>query len=315
LNDVNGTITPNVGDILIWDGMTWQPQNPNQGGEDTLVYSGVPTGTSFPDGIHVAGYVEDPSGAYTVSAAAGYNSLGGFPTRLSTRNAHVTYLFSTDFTGCNIRTTGVTYPEGGGVPSLASVNFTIDSSDLLWQSKAKFLVVTDVETDCQALGAGGATIDIGAASYIDLGNRDFSIRGHKFEFVPGTSNVNVGLRIYSIKDLSATGQDEMVPTTITELENIGVDGSAAIDDINDFVRTGAADRSFSFRDLIINEHTPFSFKATDFLTLYGTDAIARGANYNEGFVVQLKSGSSATSEIIASNTLESFNVHIYYVGT
>ena len=201
---------------------------------------------------------------------------GNYTTTWAVGNQHV-YIDVTALTGSGpVVVTGVKIHESTAIP-VAGFTETIQVDQIaMYQTDAKWYEVTSIDVS----GLTAVTYDLGALGYIDFGNKNVSVMGLRAEFRPAANTGDVTLYLLKVDDLG----DKKV--ALKYIERLGFDSTAGNGAINDHIRSGDDDRSFTASVNLAEANNMMVLKCLNYET-YFTDgrSMMFGAIKNEGLIV------------------------------
>lgn len=234
------------------------------GDSDYLTYSKSLTGISDTE-FYITGTDDEQASGLT----ADYNTI------FSLGNNHAS-IKVTALTGSGtITITGTETSEETNVPTAGSEVLTIDSiAD--YQTDKKWMQIDSIVL----AGFTSITYDVYKLGYVDLSNNDFRVMGYRIDTRSQANTADVKIEIFRIKNLGGGKYEKVV------IESIGVDSNNGNGSQVDNLRTGGADRSFTFGATAFPNNSDYVFKQGDFFQFHGDEAFILGSN-SEGMQVKI----------------------------
>jgi hypothetical protein len=201
----------------------------------------------------------------------------------------------------SIQVSGTSISESSGVP-LASQSETIavDAGDSpkTYQTIKKWLLITDITIN----NTSSQDFDIDVLGYIDFLNQNVKIDGYRAEIL-GDNNSSTADITLIMQVISQSG----AVTTLTDIENIEVDGTTGNGTVVDNERSGAFDRSFTMTGADLwPTNTTYVLKQTDFNTYFTSNQNYVYGSSNGGLIAKV------TSSSFGSNGPQTVSLTIFY---
>lgn len=206
---------------------------------------------------------------------------GDYGTDFGAGNQHVYIFVDSITTGGDLVVTGTSVDESTGVPvadDTETLVITTDA-DVYYQTSKKWLEVTLVDIATGTIDT--IDYDLGVIGYLDMGNRKFTISGFRAEFDSENTLADIGLRIRKVQDEGAG------VFSIVTIENIGIDSTNGNGEIQDSVRTGGDDRSYTFGSTAWINDVMFVLKGGDYNTYFTNDENVLLGDNGEGIIIDL----------------------------
>ena len=227
------------------------------------------------------------------------NQTGDYSTAFSLGNNHLAILVVTVTTGGDIVITGTSVSESTAVP-VASDTETLtidDSTNQYYQTTKKWLTIDTIDVS----GVPAINYAILGIGYMDFGNRNWELAGYRAEFLAESALSDIAIVIKKVQD---DGNKKM---SLVDLEDMGIDATAAGGEITDGIRTGDDDRSYTFSMKAWDNGAMFVFKQLDYNTYFSNLENKFHCIHDEGIHIHLQGSPSGGIAGVSHGTIT-----IYY---
>ena len=203
----------------------------------------------------------------------------------------------------SIQVSGTSISESSGVPLVSqSETIAVDAGDnpKTYQTIKKWLLITDITIN----NTSSRDFNIDVLGYIDFLNQNVKIDGYRAEILGDVNSATADITLI-MQVISQSG----AVTTLTDIENIEVDGTTGNGTVVDNERSGAFDRSFTMTGADLwPANTTYVLKQTDFNTYFTSNQNYVYGSSNGGLMAKV------TSSSFGSNGPQTVSLTIFYTS-
>ena len=200
---------------------------------------------------------------------------GNLPSPIDLGNNHLALNINSITGAGNVTVTGDSISEASAVPVLNDTEVIAISEVANYETAKKWLNVSAIVFDPAITAINYDIIKVG---YWDALNTDFEVIGYRVQVVP--TNASTAVFKFEILKLKSLGDRKI---SLVPLEDITLKGVTPF--IQDNVRTGASDRSYTVANQLENE-IPTVLKQGDIIEHFGSESTILGGS-GEGAVVRI----------------------------